>query len=147
MQKSRCEGTPTVCKIVFKTMVTATTKQIKVTVETEFQPGYSSAAQQHLVFTYRVTIENRGEHRVQLLRRCWQIYDPQSGVREVEGEGVVGLQPIIAPGEAHQYVSGCSLKSQVGKMKGTYLMQRLDDRSEFYIAIPEFVMTVPHLLN
>ena len=70
-----------------------------------------------------------------------------TAVREVEGEGVVGRQPVLEPGEAHQYVSGCNLKSGLGKMRGTYLMERLANGQEFTVEIPEFTLMVPYRLN
>ena len=81
------------------------------------------------------------------MRRHWKIYDAQSAVREVEGEGVVGQQPTLEPGEFHEYVSGCNLKTEMGKMKGTYLMERVVDGSKFRVTIPEFVMIAPYKLN
>lgn len=128
-------------------MVTAVTKGVKVTVETEYQPEYSSPSQYHYVFTYRITIENRSPHTIQLLRRKWFIHDVNSRVRIVEGEGVVGQQPIIEPGEQHQYISGCNLKSGIGKMHGSYQMEQLYDGSKFQVNIPEFKMIFPHKLN
>lgn len=128
-------------------MVTATSKGIRVSVETEYQPGYSSPVQYHYVFTYRITIENRSDHTIQLRRRHWHIHDAGREIREVEGEGVVGQQPVIEPGQTHQYVSGCNLKSGIGKMYGSYEMERLIDGRRFDVKIPEFIMFVPHLLN
>ena len=86
-------------------MVTEITQGIKVSVETEYQPSYSSPSQYHYVFTYRITIENQSEFTIQLLRRHWHIYDAGFNKREVEGEGVVGQQPVLEPGQTHQYVS------------------------------------------
>ena len=71
-------------------MVTEITQGIKVTVETEYQPAYSSPTQYHYVFTYRITIENQSDHTIQLMRRHWHIFDAGFTMREVEGEGVVG---------------------------------------------------------
>jgi ApaG protein len=65
----------------------------------------------------------------------------------VEGEGVVGQQPVLEPGESHEYVSGCNLKTGIGKMRGTYLMERLVDGRQFQVVIPEFVLIVPYKLN
>ena len=128
-------------------MVTATSKGIRVSVETEYQPAYSSPAQFHYVFTYRITIENLSDHTIQLLRRHWHIHDAGREIREIEGEGVVGQQPVMEPGETHQYVSGCNLKSGIGKMYGTYEMERQIDGKKFKVTIPEFIMFVPHKLN
>lgn len=128
-------------------MVTEVTQGVKVTVETEYQPSYSSPSQYHYVFTYRVTIENQSDFTVQLMRRHWHIHDAAYTVREVEGEGVVGQQPVLEPGQVHQYVSGCNLKSGVGKMLGTYLVERVVDGATFQVTIPEFTMVAPLRLN
>jgi len=128
-------------------MVTAVTKGVKVSVETEYQPEYSSPSQHHYVFTYRITISNGSPHTIQLLRRKWYIHDANSRIRTVEGEGVVGQQPIIEPGDQHQYVSGCNLKSGMGKMYGTYEMEQLIDGRRYQVNIPEFHMIFPFKLN
>ncbi|HLF35412.1 MAG TPA: Co2+/Mg2+ efflux protein ApaG [Cyclobacteriaceae bacterium] len=128
-------------------MVTEITQGVRVTVVIEYQGGYSIPAQGHYVFTYRITIENNSEHTIQLLRRHWHIHDATYDTREVEGEGVVGLQPILEPGEIHQYVSGCNLRSGIGKMYGTYLMERIVDGKKFHVTIPEFTLVAPFMLH
>jgi len=128
-------------------MVAAITEGIKITVQTEFQQEYSSPMNMHYVFAYRITIENNSENTVQVLRRHWFIYDSDGSIREVEGEGVVGQQPILESGESHQYVSGCNLKSSIGKMKGTYLLEKIMDGKKFKVNIPEFVLIPPYRLN
>ena len=132
---------------IFDRMVTEITKGIKVSVETEYQPSYSSPSQHHYVFTYRITILNGGEFTIQLKRRRWSIHDAGFLAREVEGEGVVGQQPVLEPGGVHSYVSGCNLKSGIGKMVGTYLMERIVDGTTFTVNIPEFSMVAPMRLN
>lgn len=128
-------------------MVAQVTQGVKVIVETEYQPSYSSPSQYHYVFTYRITIENHSDFTVQLLRRHWHIFDAGFNVREVEGEGVIGQQPVLEPGQTHQYISGCNLKSGLGKMVGTYLMERIVDGTRFTVNIPEFTMVSPLRLN
>lgn len=128
-------------------MDTTTTQGVKVTVTTNYLPDYSSPGQQHFVFAYKINIQNNSEFTVKLLRRHWFIHDTNGIVREVEGEGVVGQQPVLEPGESHEYVSGCNLKTGIGKMKGTYLMERLVDGRQFNVVIPEFVLIVPYKLN
>lgn len=128
-------------------MITEITQGIKVSVETEYQPSYSSPSQFHYVFTYRITIENQSEFTIQLLRRHWHIYDAGFTPREVEGEGVVGQQPVLEPGQNHHYVSGCNLKSGIGKMVGTYQMERIVDGVKFEVVVPEFTMIAPLRLN
>ena len=128
-------------------MVTEITKGIKVSVETEYQPAYSSPSQYHYVFTYRITIENHSEYTIQLLRRHWHIYDSNGSLREVEGEGVVGVQPQLNPGESYQYISGCNLRSEIGKMNGTYQMENITSGKTFEVIIPSFEMCAPFKLN
>jgi ApaG protein len=128
-------------------MTTQITNGVKISVVTEYLPDYSSATQAHYAFNYKITIENGSSHTIQLLRRHWFIHDANCTIREVEGEGVVGKQPILEPGETHQYVSGCYLQTGLGKMYGTYLMERVYDGKQFRVVIPEFVLIVPFLLN
>ena len=128
-------------------MNTTTTQGVTVSVTTNYLPDYSSPGQEHYVFAYKIDIRNNSEYTVKLLRRHWFISDANGVVREVEGEGVVGQQPVLEPGESHQYVSGCNLKSGVGKMRGTYQMERIMDGGEFDVEIPEFTLIVPYRLN
>lgn len=119
-------------------MVSAITKGIQVSVETTYQPDFSNPQQHHYVFTYKVRIENKSNHTVQLLRRRWEIYDATENLKIVEGDGVVGQQPILEPGELHTYVSGCNLKSGIGKMRGTFTLEKLMNGKLLEIVIPEF---------
>lgn len=128
-------------------MVTQITSGVKISVETVYQPEYSNPANEHFMFAYQICIENLSEYTVQLLRRHWHIFDSYGSKREVEGEGVVGEQPIIEPGEKHIYVSGCNLKTDMGSMQGTYLMQRLIDDQLFEVDIPAFQLIAPYRMN
>jgi ApaG protein len=128
-------------------MVTKITDGVKVTVETIYQPEYSNPMNEHFMFAYKVHIENLTDYSVQLLRRHWYIFDSNGTKREVEGEGVVGQQPVIEPGESHEYVSGCNLKTDMGSMHGTYQMKRVVDEGEFNVKIPEFYLVAPYKLN
>lgn len=128
-------------------MVSEITKGVKVSVSTQYQPEYSSPSQYHYVFTYKIQIENQSDYTVQLLRRKWFVYDSNGYVKEIEGEGVVGQQPVLESDQLHEYVSGCNLKTGIGKMHGVYVFERLVDGKLFEVAIPEFVMTVPFKLN
>ncbi|WP_373523199.1 Co2+/Mg2+ efflux protein ApaG [Aquiflexum sp.] len=119
-------------------MVTAITEGIKVTVEVTYQAEFSSPHQHHFVFTYKVNIENKSPHTMQLMRRKWEIYDAGDSSKVVEGDGVVGQQPILEPGNNHEYVSGCNLKSGLGKMRGSYFMEKLFDGKQIEVKIPEF---------
>lgn len=128
-------------------MVTATTQGVKISVDTVYQDEYSNSANEHYMFAYRITIQNLSEQTIQLLRRKWFIFDSNATNREVEGEGVVGLQPVIEPGESYEYVSGCNLKTEMGSMKGYYEMIRSLDGTSFRVDIPEFQLIVPYKLN
>ncbi len=128
-------------------MATATTQGLKVSVVAQYQPQYSNPLAAHYVFAYRVRIENSSEFSVQLLRRHWHIFDSNGHKHEVEGEGVVGNQPILEPNDVHEYTSGTSFRTTIGKMNGTYLMERIVDGKQFDISIPEFVMIAPFQLN
>lgn len=116
---------------------------VQVSVETFYQPDYSNPIQSEFMFAYRITLENHNTFPVKLHRRNWQIFDSNGSNREVEGEGVVGVQPIIQPGESYQYVSGCNLRTEMGKMKGTYQMENLNSKQMFMVDIPAFEMIVP----
>jgi ApaG protein len=128
-------------------MRTAVTKGIKIIVETYYQKEYSSPMNNEYMFAYKVSISNESTQTIKLLRRHWHIIDSTQQTREVEGEGVVGNQPIIYPGETFQYVSGCNLKSEMGKMYGTYTMQRVSDGQLFEVTIPAFELIADSKLN
>jgi ApaG protein len=126
---------------------TTITDGVKVSVEMQYQPEYSNPANEHYMFAYKIHIENLSDYTVQLIRRHWNIFDSNGTHREVEGEGVVGQQPIIEPGEAHEYISGCNLKTDMGSMKGEYQMMRLIDNTIFEAQIPEFYLVAPFKMN
>ena len=128
-------------------MRTLTTAGIKVTVQTKYQPEASLPLKKHFVFSYLIRIENTTLHDIQLLRRHWYIYDSNAESREIEGVGVVGFQPVIEPGEVHEYGSGCNLGTDMGKMNGYYSFKRLYDGFEFKVDIPEFKLISPYRLN
>lgn len=128
-------------------MTTQITDGVKVSVETVFQSEYSNPEMEHFMFAYKIRIENLTEYSVKLMRRYWYIFDSIGGVRTVEGDGVVGLQPSIAPGEAHEYVSGCHLRSDMGSMWGKYEMVREIDLELLEVAIPKFTLIAPYRLN
>jgi len=126
---------------------TATTQGVKVSVKTEFQPEYSAPLSNHFIFTYSIEIQNLTPHPVRLLRRHWLVRDAYGQCEEIDGEGVVGEQPTIMPGETFRYVSGCHLQSDIGKMQGTYLMERYDNGELFPVSVPEFSLINPVRLN
>ena len=106
----------------------------RTSVETIYQPEYSNPANDHYMFAYKISIENVGHTTVQLLRRHRKIFDSNGAKREVEGEGVVGQQPIIEPGSTHEYVLG-SKSADMGSMKGEYQMARLMDNNIFNVHV------------
>lgn len=126
---------------------TQITHGIKITVDTKYQLEHSVPEHRHFLFSYRVIIENKSEFTVQLIARHWEIFDSTSEVSVVDGEGVVGEQPILEPGEIFEYESACSLTTDIGKMKGKYLMERKIDKARFYVDIPEFELMMPQRLN
>lgn len=128
-------------------MVQQVTEGVSITVETFYQPAQSNPINSEYLFAYRITIENLGTMPVKLLRRHWYIADSNGSFREVEGEGVVGQQPIIEPGENYQYVSAANLRSEIGKMYGSYQMENLYNKKLLTVAIPEFSLVAPFKMN
>ena len=128
-------------------MVSMISEGVEVSVETFYQQDYSNPMQSEYMFAYRIAIENHNSFPVKLHRRHWHIFDSNGSYREVEGEGVVGVQPVLSPGEKYQYVSGCNLKTEMGKMHGTYQMENLNNKQLFDVNIPPFEMFVPFKNN
>jgi ApaG protein len=128
-------------------MVQQVTEGVSVTVETFYQPNQSNPVNSEFLFAYRITIENLSTMPIQLISRHWHIVDSNGTEREVEGEGVVGQQPIIQPGENYQYVSAANLRSDIGKMYGTYQMVNLYNKKTFDVSIPEFQLVAPFKMN
>ncbi len=125
-------------------MFVKTTNHIKVTAIPRFLPEHSEPEDDHYVWAYTIQLENQGERTVQLLSRYWNITDANGLVQEVRGEGVVGEQPVLKPGEAFRYTSGTSLNTSSGVMHGTYLM-RGETGDRFDIVIPAFSLDSPYV--
>ena len=119
---------------------------IRVQGATRFLDEQSHPTQNRFVFSYTVTIRNRGETPAKLLSRHWIITDGNGKVQEVRGDGVVGEQPRVRPGEDYQYTSGAVLETAVGTMRGSYQMLS-EDGTRFDAAIPEFTLSVPRTLH
>jgi ApaG protein len=117
------------------------TEGIRVTVRPSWDPAESDALAGRYLFTYRVRIENTGQLGARLLSRRWEIHDAAAGRSVVEGPGVVGEQPHLAPGQVHEYRSFCVLRGTSGWMEGAYRFER-DDGTPFEAAIPRFPLTV-----
>jgi len=119
---------------------------INVEVETRFVPDQSQPTDNRYVFAYTITLHNAGETGAQLLTRHWVITDANGKVDEVRGDGVVGEQPWMRPGESFEYTSGAVLETAVGTMQGTYSMIS-DDGTQFDAPIPAFVLSIPRTLH
>ena len=124
-------------------MYSETTRSIKVTVKPIYLEDQSSPSDNHYVWAYKVRIENQGRETVQLRRRHWQITDGMGRMQEVRGPGVVGEQPILAPGETFEYTSGTPLATPSGIMVGSYEMETREGES-FEVAVPAFSLDSPH---
>ena len=123
-------------------MYSATTHCIRILVEPFYLADRSEPARKRWSFGYRVAIENHGPRSVKLLSRYWQITDGAGRVTEVRGDGVVGEQPTLGPGQHFEYTSGCPLSTPTGIMAGTYTMMS-DDGETFEVTIPAFSLDAP----
>ncbi len=124
-------------------MYQAITQEITVKVEPFYLEDRSSPDEGYYVWAYRVQIENNGEDTVQLRSRYWHITDAEGRVQEVSGEGVVGEQPVLEPGESYEYTSGTPLSSPSGMMMGRYHMEG-QSGGAFDVDIPAFSLDSPH---
>ena len=128
-------------------MVKAITLGVTVSVETNYQADFSDPANGRFLFAYLITIENGSQSAIQLLSRHWDIVDANGLNREVDGDGVVGEQPVILPGESHQYISGCELATEMGSMRGYYTFKKVDRAALFRASIPHFTLVANYKLN
>jgi ApaG protein len=119
---------------------------IEVSVETTYVAEHSEPEEDRFVFAYTITLVNRGSVSAQLLSRHWVITDADSQVEEVRGDGVVGEQPVLKPGEGFRYTSGAVIETPVGTMQGSYQMVA-EDGQQFDATIPEFVLSAPRTLH
>ena len=119
---------------------------IEVAVDSEFLADQSELEEQRYVFAYHIAITNHGQQAATLRSRHWFIANGNADVQEVSGEGVVGEQPTIEPGETYHYSSGAVLSTEVGSMRGYYVMES-DDGQLFHATIPVFTLAMPHALN
>lgn len=122
------------------------TRGIRVTVKSRYLPDRSTPARKEYVFAYTVRIVNEGDASAQLRSRHWIITDGEGKVQEVRGDGVVGSQPLLRPGQEFEYTSGCALPTPHGTMEGTYRMVT-EDGDEFDAVIAPFSLAKPHALN
>lgn len=127
-------------------MSDTTTRGIRIQVTSAYIPERSSPEQHYYFFAYQVRISNVGKETAQLISRRWIITDANGEEEEVRGPGVVGEQPVLAPGAAFEYTSFCPLKTAVGSMHGAYQMQT-EDGETFDAVIRPFSLAVPTAVN
>jgi ApaG protein len=124
----------------------AVTNNVRVEVESQYAPEHSQPFQSHWFFYYTIRISNEGDHTVQLLSRHWIATDATGKTEEVRGPGVVGEQPVLAPGESFQYTSGWPLKTSTGVLRGTY--QMVDENgAHFDVEIAPFALHEPYTVH
>ena len=124
----------------------ATTRGVRVSVQSEYAPDRSRPSDQQWFFLYTITITNDGTDTVQLISRHWIITDGAGHVEEVNGPGVVGQKPVLAPGERFTYTSGCPLGTPFGKMEGTYQMVTRSGDS-FDATVAPFTLSEPYTVH
>ena len=125
----------------------AVTNSVRVEVESQYAPEHSQPFQNQWFFYYTVRITNESDETVQLLSRHWIITDSNGHIEEVQGPGVVGEQPVLAPGESFQYTSGCPLKTSTGIMHGTYQMILTEGGDHFDVEIAPFALHEPYTVH
>ena len=123
---------------------TATTRGVRVSVRSFYLEDQSKPAEGRFVWAYRVRLENRGAATVQLLRRSWEITDARGRTERVHGDGVIGQQPVLRPGESFEYTSGTPLDTPSGFMVGKYHMVLSDSGEALDVAIPALSLDSPH---
>lgn len=129
------------------TRPTAITQGVQVSVHTQFLPDQTSAERAAFCFAYKIYLHNQSDEPVQLLRRHWDIVDGFGKLRVVDGDGVIGQQPLLLPGDTHNYVSGAVLPTNVGRMSGFYTFVRPHTGETFEVQIPAFQLVAPYLDN
>jgi ApaG protein len=149
-QKPLEETLSNIVDFVVNKPYTATTSNVQITVWPEFIDSKSSAIGDLFIWAYHVRIDNRNTESLKLISRYWRIIDEKGIIQEVNGEGIVGEQPIITPGASYQYSSGVHLRYPSGIMTGQYKMQKLGTETigeTFDVKIPNFSLDVPSIKN
>lgn len=126
---------------------TMATNGVLISVQVAYNQEYSSPHENKYIFVYKISLKNLNTFTVQLISRHWYIFDSNGFKSEVEGEGVVGKQPILLPDEVHQYSSWSSISSEMGSMEGTYTMKNIDTDEFFEVTIPTFQLVAPNKMN
>ena len=128
-------------------MVQQVTNGIKISVKTNFEGTRYQNSRLYFSFSYSITIENQSNDSVQLISRHWKIFDSLKSLVVVEGEGVIGKKPVIAPKKRYTYSSYCNLTSPLGSMKGFFNMINFSTTKKFRVYIPSFQLFVPAISN
>ncbi|MEC4112523.1 Co2+/Mg2+ efflux protein ApaG [Myroides pelagicus] len=128
-------------------MITKVTKGVKISVKTNYEGSFYRKNKLSYAFTYEITIENNSDRMIQIDSRFWKIFDVSKGYEYIEGDGIVGKQPILLPNDVHSYQSGCVLSSAMGSMEGNYLVEDLIDKEQFKVVIPRFQLIAPFSMN
>lgn len=128
-------------------MIHQITRGIKISVETHFEGMFYKNHRIHHAFGYQITIENQSTDSVQLESRFWEIKDSLNETETVAGDGVIGKQPVLEPGERHTYRSGCLLRGPIGAMCGHYNMMNFSTAKNFTVKIPSFKLNATYALN
>lgn len=128
-------------------MVQQVTQGIKISVETHYEGTFYKNHKMYFAFRYIINIENQSPDVVQLTDRHWEIKDALNNVEIVEGEGVIGIKPLLYSGQKHMYSSGSILLSPIGAMKGYYSMFNFTSNQKFKVVIPSFKLMAPFALN
>ncbi len=123
------------------------TNGVSIKVNAHYQADVSQPAKSIFVHSYDIEIHNHNDFKVQLISRYWRIMDALGNIKIVEGEGVIGQQPILGPGQNHQYSSWCPINTTLGSMEGYYIMKRLIDGSTFKAYVPKFILMETQLMN
>lgn len=129
------------------TMNTAISEGVEISVKVTFRKDLSQVEESSFFFNYEIKISNKNSFPIQLLLRHWYIFDSLHEIDFVSGEGVVGEQPILKPGETYSYMSGCGLNSEFGYMKGFYIFRNLNNHKDFQVFIPKFNLEYNPRLN
>ena len=128
-------------------MIWKTTKGVTIEVQSRYEDEHSKPSYKKFVHSYHINIINDTASDIQLLRRHWYIHDSDNTIREVEGSGVIGEQPVIRLGQSHSYMSWSPLQTSIGKMHGYFTMKDLSTDQLFKVEIPEFPLVAVHKLN
>lgn len=128
-------------------MESLTTEGVEISVKNHFEEEFSKPSEAHFIFSYQITIRNENDYPVKLISRKWFVFDAKGDHYEVEGEGVIGEQPVISSGREHTYDSGTSITSSIGRMRGYYIMENILTGDNFKVYIPEFDLVAPFILN